>query len=306
MSRAALARIVAGCVAIASPTTSGFDAGSWGTQPLSQGRERVMYVSVVDSATQQPVRDLGLDAFVVREDGARREVLRVTPADTPMPVAIIIDNSQAMAPAITDLRRGLTAFLNGIDGIGPVTLVTIADRPTIALGYTTSKQELMDAAGRVFHGPNSGATLLDAISDVAKGLGRRESDRAAIVAITGETTDFSHLQYPDVLADLRASEASLHVVVLVNPAGSYSSDEARNRATVLDRGPRESGGVRMDLLSSMSFESRLKDLAAVIKSQYRVVYARPESLIPPERIEVSSARPRLEARGRPARGQGTK
>ncbi len=306
MSRAALARLVAGCVVIALPTAPGFDGSPWVAQTLGQGREWVMYVSVVDPATQQPVRHLGIDAFVVREDGTSREVLRVTPADTPMPVAVVIDNSQAMAPAISDLRRGLTAFLNSIDGIGPVTLVTIADRPTIALGYTTSKQELLETASRVFHGPNSGATLLDAISDVAKGLGRRESDRAAIVAITGEHTDFSHLQYRDVLDHLHASEASLHVVVLVNPAGSYSSDEARNRATVLDRGPRESGGVRMDLLSSMSLESRLKDLAAILKSQYRVVYARPESLIPPEKIEVSSAKQGLEAHGRPARGQVAK
>ena len=46
----------------------------------------------------------------------------------------------------------------------------------------------------------------------------------------------------------------LHTIVLVNPNGSMSTDEARNRATVLDRGPRESGGMRIDVLTSMSFE----------------------------------------------------
>ena len=90
------------------------------------------------------------------------------------------------------------------------------------------------------------------------------------------------------------------------PGGSFLTDEARNRATVLDRGPRESGGVRMDVLTSMSFEPRLKDLGGILKNQYRVVYARPESLIPPEKIEVSSAKPGLEVRGTPARGQATK
>ena len=118
-----------------------------------------------------------------------------------MPVAVLIDNSQAMAPHINELRRALTAFFNGIEGLGPVTLVTVADRPTIALDYTTSQKDLLGAANRLFHAPSSGATLLDAISDVAKGLRKREADRASIVVVTGEYTDFSHVLYQDALAD---------------------------------------------------------------------------------------------------------
>jgi hypothetical protein len=306
MSRAALVRLVAGCLALASLSIVSSRGGApWLARLAAQARERVLHVTVYDSS-HQPVRDLGPDAFLVREDGTRREVLRATPATSAMPVAIIVDNSQAAAPAIPDLRRALSAFVGALDGVGPVTLVTVADRPTIVADYTTTQKNLLEAAGRLFHAPNSGATLLDAISDVAKGIAKREDDRAAIVVVTTENTDFSHLQYPDVLKDLRTSGASLHVVVLVNPAGSYSTDEARNRSTVLDRGPRESGGVRMDVLTSMSFEPRLKDLAALLRSQYRVVYARPASLIPPEKIEILSSKPGLEARGAPARGQALK
>ncbi|HXG88349.1 MAG TPA: VWA domain-containing protein [Vicinamibacterales bacterium] len=273
---------------------------------LAQARERIAYVSVFDKDKQQPVRDLPAEAFVIREDGTRREVLRVATADSPLPIAIIVDNSQAAAPAINDLRKGLTAFLTAVQGSGPISIVTIADRPTALTDYTSSHQELLDAANRLFHGPSSGATLLDAIAEVAKGLAKRDADRAAIVVITTENIEYSNLQYPDVLAALKASGATLHVLVLVNQRGSFSTDEARNRSTVLDRGPRESGGVRMDVLSSMSFEPRLRDLAAIIKSQYRVVYSRPQSLIPPEKFEVSVAKPGLEAHGAPARGQAVK
>jgi hypothetical protein len=37
-----------------------------------------------------------------------------------------------------------------------------------------------------------------------------------------------------------------------------------------------------------------------------VVYAQPESLIPPKKLEISVARPGLVARGAPARGQRVK
>jgi hypothetical protein len=307
MTRAVPARL-AGCSALAilSSLFGLVGSASVPEREARQPRERVAYVSVIEAKTLTPVRDVGPDAVAIHEDGARREILRVTPASSPMPVALIVDNSQAAAATIPDLRKSLATFLNTIEGIGPVAIFTVGDRPTILQEYTTTQQELLDAAGRLFHAPSSGATLLDTISDVARGLAKRESDRAAIVVITGENVEFSNLQYRDVLERLGDSGAMMYTVVLANPAGSTATDEARNRATVLDRGPRESGGLRIDVLTSMSFESRLKVFGDMLKSQQRVTYARPESLIPPEKIQISSAKPGLEAYGAPARGQGSK
>ena len=300
MSRAALARqLVFGALACLTAI-----AAIEGLQ--AQARERVAFVSVIDAKTLAPVPDLTPDAFVVREDGTRREVLRATAATSPMPVAIVVDNSQPAAPTITDLRKALSALLTIIDGVGPIGLFTVADRPTILQEYTTSSKDLLDAANRIFHAPNSGATLLDTISDVSRGLARRESDRAAVVVVTTENTEFSNLHYTDVLNRLKESGAMMYVVVLVNPKGALNTDEARNRATVLDRGPRESGGLRIDVLTSMSYEPQLRVFGQMLKSQYRITYSRPESLIPPERFQVSSAKPGLEAYGAPARGQEKK
>ena len=61
-------------------------------------------------------------------------------------------------------------------------------------------------------------------------------------------------------------------------------------------------GLRIDVLTSLSFEPRLSELAAILRAQHRVVYSRPPALIPPKRIEVSGARREIEARGTPARG----
>ena len=275
-------------------------------QARTQPRERVLYVSVVDRATNAPVEKLGPSDLIVREDGAAREVLRVERATSPMPVALIVDNSQAAQPAIADLRRALATLVQGLDGIGPMAFVTVADRPTIVVDYTTSLKDMQEGVGSLFHAPQSGATLLDGITDVARGLRKRESDRAAIVVVTTENIEYSNLYYRQVLDTLRDSGAAMHAVVLVNPKGSLRNDEARNRAQVLDEGPRHSGGLRVDVLTSMAFEPKLKELAAILKHEYRVTYARPESLIPPEKTEVAAVKPGLEAYGRPARGQATK
>lgn len=300
MFRAAVPRLLAGGVALLIC----FSAQPGVSAQARSPRERVLYVSAVDAKTHQPVPNLTPGDLVVREDGAAREVLRVAKATSPMPVALLVDNTQAATNAIADIRKALTTFLAATQGLGPIALVTFADRPTILVDYTSSQKDLLDGVGRIFATPGSGATLLDAIRDTARGLSKRESDRAAIVVLTTENTEFSTLYYTQVLEALRASGAMMYAVVLNNVAASLTSDEARNRAQVLDRGPRESGGVRFDVLASLAFESQMADLAALLKSQYRVVYARPESLIPPERLEVSSAKPEIDIHGGPARGQG--
>ncbi len=269
----------------------------------AQASERVLYVSAVDKATRAPVETLGVQDLRVTEDGVVREVSRVVPATSSMPVAIVVDNQAAAQPTIADLRAALSSFIRSIDGLGPIALVSTADRPTILQDYTTDQARLLEAANRVFAQPDSGATLLDAIVEVSRGLGKRESDRAAIVLVSLEQIEFSNLYYTQVLDSLSSSGAMLSAVVLLNPAGSMSSEAARNRSVVLDRGILESGGWREDVLASMSYEQALAKIAGALRHQHRVTYSRPETLIPPRKIEVTSTREDIVVRAAPARGQ---
>jgi hypothetical protein len=273
---------------------------------FAQANERVAYVSAWDAKTRAPITGLGTDAFAIREDGAQREVLRVTPATTPMAVAILVDNTQAATNHISDIRRALTAVVRALDGVGPIGIIGVADRPTILRDYTTSQKQLEDGIGRVFAMPGSGATLLDAIVETSRGLQKREEDRVAMIVLTTENVEFSTRHYNDVLEELKKGGAMLHAVVLTTPAGTSLDEAARNRAFVLDHGPRTSGGTRVDVLASQAFESKLKELAAILKSQHRVVYARPQTLIPPEKLEITSTRPGVDVSGGQARGQAVR
>jgi hypothetical protein len=270
---------------------------------VSQGAERVLYVTALDEKSKAPVESLTPADLRVTEDDRAREILRVTPATTPMPVAVVVDNQAAAQATIADLRTALTRFLPEIAGLGPVALITTADRPTIAQDYTTDAEKLTQAANRLFSQPGSGATLLDALVEVSRGLGRREEERAAIVLVTLELTEFSTLHYSQVLDGLKKSGAMMSGVILNNPRGSSQNDAARNRAVVLDRGIRDSGGTRVDVLTSLSYGTALSQVSAALKHQHRVVYLRPQQLIPPERIAVTAVKPGTFVTGAPARGQ---
>ena len=47
----------------------------------------------------------------------------------------------------------------------------------------------------------------------------------------------------------------------------------------------------------MALDGKLKLLADELTHQYKVTYARPQSLIPPEKVTVAAARPGMTVRG---------
>lgn len=270
-------------------------------------REQTLFVSAVDDSGK-PVPGLTPGDFVVREDGARREVLRVSRALEPIDVALLVDNSASASSLISPLREGIARFMTAMTDAGAapgsIAIIGLAARPTIIADFTTDRKRLTDGIGRLFPERDSGMTLLDAIAEVSKGLEKRDTPRIAIVPVITDGIEFSNRYYKDVLEALGRSGAGLHALTV----GTFSvtdDDAIRNRAMVLDEGTRASGGQRVTLLSSSAVPAALEKLAAELTSQYKVVYGRPESLIPPEKIQVSPGRPGLTVRATPARGQKT-
>lgn len=262
----------------------------------SDARTRDLYVSVLDSR-DAPIDGLTAGDFVVKEDGVTREVLKAGPATAPMQIMVIIDNSQASTPAIQPMREALTTFVDTLHGKAEIGLVTIGDRPEPLVSVTTDAAALKKGIGRIFARPGSGAYLLDALVDVSNGLERRKATRPVIVAISLEAIEYSNLQYERVLAQLDASGATLHVLAVGAPATSLA-DEMRNRGMAIAEGTKRTGGRRDQLLAVSSIPDAMKRLASELLNQYVVTYSRPDTLIPPERVQVTVTRPGVTVRAR--------
>lgn len=266
----------------------------------SDARTRDIYVSVLDSKGA-PVLGLSAADFVVREDGAAREVLRAGPATAPMQIIVLIDDSEAATNAIQRMREGLIAFVDKLQGRAEIGLVTIGERPTSLVSYTTDTTALKKGINRLFARPGAGAYLLEGIVEVSRGLEKRKPARPVIVALTTEGVEFSNQQYQQVLQPLEASGAALHVLAIGMPSSSMS-DEMRNRNIVLAEGPERTGGRRDQLLHESSLPEVLPRFADELLNQYVVTYGRPDTLIPPEKVQVSVTRPGVTVRARTRTG----
>ena len=277
-----------------------------GMPPLrAQGdsQQRVLYVSAVD-AKGEPVSGLGADAFIVRENGVQREVLSAAPATDPIDITILIDNSTAATSAITHFRKALPEFIGKLVPPNTVALIGLANRPTILTPSTTDVKRLRSRAEGLFALPDAGATLLDAVIEVSDGLRKREAPRAALIAIFTDGPEFTNRYAKDAIAAVKRASASMHLVS-IGHFEETADREIRERSFFLAQAPAATGGSHASMLVASGIAPHLERLARELTSQYKVVYARPETTVPPDTIEVATPRPGLTVRGTPARaGKG--
>ena len=271
-----------------------------GIHAQAGARERTLFVSALYSGGE-PVNGLDPTDFVITEDGRRREVLRVSRANEPMDIALLVDNSAAAERAIGPLRSGLEDFVGAMAGEHQIALIALADRPTVFVNYTSNRVRLEEGINRLFAMSSSGMTLLDALIEVSAGLRQREATRAVVVPVITTGVEFTNRYGLDVVDALQQAGVLLHALVI--GVVDYDTVPARERAVVLDAGTRETGGQYVTLLTESGVVQALRKLARQLSSQYKVVYSRPESLIPPEKTEVTSRRSDVTMRGTPARGQ---
>ncbi len=255
----------------------------------AQAEEWTVFASVSDR-NGVPVTGLAAEDFVVRENGAAREILRVTPATDPLRVAVLIDTSQEMRSELIDVRQSLRAFVNEMDRRHEVAIVGFGGPPTVLIDYTKDLKRLETGISRLISRPGTGSYLLSAIIDTSRTLRKRRELRRVMVVVTTQGPEFSEIGYQTVLEYVKESGAPMHSYVLRREGVSPTDAAAQEVELTLAVGTQMTGGRREDLLSAMAMTPRLQSLATELNNQYQVVYARPKMLIPPKTIEVGVKR----------------
>lgn len=252
---------------------------------LAQSDERMIYASVVDRSGAL-VLNLGVKDFIVREDDAAREILRVAPDRDPMQIALLVDDSELMRGREAPLRKGVSAFIAKMREDVMIALIGLGERPTIRVEYTRDRAKLLGAAAGLFgHGSN---TLNDAMFESSSALGKRPLLRPVIVAVTAGGGGFKYRE--EVLRALKWSQASFHII-------GISATGAAGGGRMIEEATHATGGRDEAIIGINSLEAKLVQLATELSNQYRVTYARPQRLIPPESTRITARNPNLVARG---------
>ena len=256
---------------------------------LSQAIERSMYVSVVDQAGA-PVPEPGprrtsSSARTTSRAKSCASSRRPTRCRSPF----WSTTAPPPAPHVPNIRRALPAFVEQLRcrprpaGATKSRSSPSRSRPTILADYSIDAAPLVKAIDRVWEEPsNSGYYLLNGIIEVSQGFKKREATRPVIVAIASEGVRSSAAGTRiRCSTPLRESGATLYVISIGTAVGGVSDDVGLARS---GRGRRAAhdGRHAHAAAGQHGTAGKLQQLANVLTHSYRVIYAHPDSLIPPD------------------------
>ncbi len=278
----------------------------------SQSVERIVYASVLDRAGH-PVTNVAPKDLIVRENNVDRDVLQVSRAIELLDIAVLVDTSQDAEAFIHDFRRGLLDFFRALSDRHEVALISFGQRPKSVVDYTRDSRTLAAGVARIYAQRGSGAYLMDGIIETSRSLRTRERPRREVIVITSERGELSDRNSGDVFGEVQGAGIILDAFVVVAskqgvspafeaatperalPASSPDQPELE-RALALAAVVKETGGRREDLVTAGLLSAKLRELAARLNNQYRVIYEGPPSLTPPASIEIVTTRPDVRVR----------
>lgn len=267
----------------------------------AQPREQHLYVSVVDEA-ELPIQGLDENDFVVLEDGQPRDILRATPAVEPLQIDLLLDTSTGARQVIGDMRRAVESFVAELADQHQVSLIGFGGSRFVILEATSNREELIDSLSRLSARPDDASYLVNALLDSVEGFEERGTRRPVAVIVTTTGIDFSDQDVQSIVTRLRLRGAVVHAVVMRTSRrdvrftdsqwgfGVGPSAASESRDMLLDIGPEQTGGQRIELAATNALPRTLARLASALSNQYRVVYRSPETSEPVRTVQIAVTR----------------
>jgi hypothetical protein len=260
-----------------------------GTAAEQGADQKLIYVTVADQ-NSKPVAGLTAADIAVREDGVVREVATVTAATDPGFFILTVDTSTGSSSArdiernVSDLRNGASAFMRQVLTAQPQAQVSLWEHAGAAIqirNFTSKIEDLEKDAKRLAYKADP-SVLLEAYSDGARELQRKQTTRRVLVSFTFDSSpEGSTMPAGDVLTNVRRSGAQVWGVTLRDrPPASPNRDNVINAATKL------TGGARLTINTVAAIEPTMKQIADLILNQYAVTYSRPSGGKGPDKLEV--------------------
>jgi hypothetical protein len=187
------------------------------------------------------------------------QVSAQAPATGPMRVALLVDTSEAAAPAISQLRTGLAAFIDALPPEHEIVLVSTGRRVQVRVPPTTDRKKLLAGANGLLS--DGGATpLADALLEVNERF-MKKADHPAFVIVTGDGPDSSvrtdDKMFNGFLQTLQTKLIPAHAIVLKYKGNGM----AEAIATLVVRA---SSGRLLSMSDGKALPEKLKALAELI------------------------------------------
>jgi VWFA-related protein len=205
----------------------------------------VVPVTVTDKHGQL-LADLDRAAFAVYDNDRRQEIAFFTHDDTPVSVALVIDNSGSMRPKVGEVMAATLAFARASHPEDELLVIEFNDDVRDALGgrrLSAADAGELEAALRSLR-PDGQTALYNALIDGLDHLESATRARRVMVLISDGGDNASTTTFDEVLARARRSDVTIYTIGLfdegsrdVNPGVLKRLAEATGGERFLPRSP---------------------------------------------------------------------
>jgi len=235
------------------------------------GSSRTALATVADSRNR-PLLDLGPDDFVVREDGAAREVFAVRLAD--YPIAILVDNGSAARADFDAIRKAVARFVGRIGNERPVAIGTLGDPPAMITTFGDDRAHAMAALDAIAANPSAESLLFQSAADAARAIRATGAPFSAIVVVSASAIDATHNTPNEMLTPILDSGAIVHVVA--NRIATRSTPGMPGTfADMLRALTEQTHGQYISIFSAASYQIALDRLADRLSAEMMVEFIEP-------------------------------
>jgi VWFA-related protein len=269
-------------------------------QPLAAAGEaltRTIYVTITDDKGGK-VGDLTAANFKVKEGGKDREILKAGPATTKPHLAIMVEEKLI---ADWQTRAGVFEFVKTMAGGAEMSLITAGLRNNTLVPFTSDANQLLKAINGLSLNPQPTSNMTECIGDMAKVFQKEKPERPVIVVVALSGGQAGGASANSILTELRQSGATMFAVTWGPPATNSSGNlstmgDESYREQVLGDGAKQTGGRRIEVVTTAAIAKALQQVADDLAAQYAISYALPDGVKPDKRVNVNLDRKGLTMR----------
>lgn len=259
--------------------------------PLAAAGEaltRTVYVTVTDDKGA-PVTDLAPANFKIKEGGKEREIVKAAPATAKARLALMVEERLI---GDTQTRVGLFEFVKRMAQTAEMSLITVGLANTTLVPFTADANQLLKAINELSLNPQPTSNLTECIGDMSKIFQKEKPGRPVIVVVALSGGQAGGASAQSILNDLRQSAATMYAVTFGPPATSNSSNlstmgDESFREQVLGDGAKQSGGRRIEVVTTAAIPKSLQQVADDLAAQYMISYSLPDGVKPDKRVNVN-------------------
>jgi Ca-activated chloride channel homolog len=261
-------------------------------QAIHVNVERVNVGVIVTDSRGNFVEGLRREDFHVFDNTVEQPISDFAAIEEPAQVLLLIEASPAVYLLEGGHLQAAHSLLSGLSSSDRVAVVKYADAPTAILDFTADKQAALAAPGQLqFNLGFASLNLSASVSKVLEWLGNAQGKKTIVLLSTGVDTsamDESSL----VIQQLKISDVRLLAVSLMgslqnpqpvgkrktpaaNPSPSAREFERANQ--LLKRMAESTGGRAYFPTTEKEFNSAYAEIAQLVRHEYSLAFAPPES-----------------------------